>query len=569
MLYLLTLCHTCCSWIHDGRFHPLAAVMRTRSRCARQITTVVLIFLAAFTLPLQRASSQPLASGKDKFLGCGTSSYINRILNKYWNQVTPGNAGKWGSVTSTRGQYSWTDLDTIYNYAMKLGLLYKHHTLVWGSQQPSWIAGLDSASQRAEVENWIRLVGERYPKMNFVDVVNEPLHTPLPTYKNALGGDGVTGWDWVITAFQWARQYCAPGVKLILNEYNVLGNTSSTTNFLTIINLLKDRNLIDGIGVQGHYFEFRSHIGATTGTYVYSLTTIKDNLNRLTATGIPVYFTEFDIDEPIDSNQVAQYKIYFPILWSNPGVKGITFWGYVEDDVWTSFPNTFLLYADGRERPALQWLRTYVASPLPPSLVSPVTVIGVPRNPLLVWQSSAFATSYHVQVSDNSTFVGFAADTTVADTLLQLSPLAANTRYYWRVRASNSSGASDYSTMASFITGDFISGVESSGAVPSEFSLSQNYPNPFNPTTSFEFQVSGFEFVSLKVLDVLGRQVATLVKEKRQPGTYTVRWSASGLPSGVYFYRLQAGSASTSSARGVSTSSTQGFVETKKMILAK
>jgi hypothetical protein len=304
--------------------------------------------------------------------------------------------------------------------------------------------------------------------------------------------------------------------------------------------------------VQGHYFEFRSHIGATTGTYVYDLTTIKNNLNRLTATGIPVYITEFDIDEPIDSNQVAQYKTYFPILWSNPGVKGITFWGYIENDVWSSFPNTYLLYADGRERPAMQWLRTYVLSPQPPKLVSPVTQIGIVRNPLLVWQSSATATSYHVQVSDNSVFVGMVVDTTVVDTTLQLRALAANSTYYWRVSGVNLYGASDYSA-SGFVTGDLISGIEADKGVPTSFGLSQNYPNPFNPTTSFEFQVSSLTFVSLKVLDVLGRDVATLVNEERQPGTYSVRWDASGYPSGVYFCRLQAGS----------------VVETKKMVLAK
>ena len=538
--------------IRDDHFQPPITPTRTWSRGARRLTTVVLTFFAAFTLLSERASSQPLASSKDRFLGAGTSSPVGRFFSKYWNQVTPGNAGKWGSVSFAQGQYNWTNLDPIYNFAIQNGLLYKHHTLVWGSQQPGWITALDTSAQRAAVEDWIKSVGQRYPKMDFVDVVNEPLHTPLPSYKDALGGDGLTGWDWVIKAFQWARQYC-PGVKLILNEYNVLGNTTQATNFLTIINLLKDRNLIDGIGVQGHYFEFRSHIGATTGTYVYDLTTIKNNLNRLTATGLPVYITEFDIDEPIDSDQVAEYKIYFPILWSNPGVKGITFWGYIQDDVWSSYPNTYLLDYTGRERPTMQWLRTYVLSPQPPTLVSPVTQIGIIRNPLLVWRSSAIATSYHVQVSDNSSFVGFAADTTVADTSLSLRPLAANARYYWRVSAGNSYGASDYSTMASFITGDLISGVESKGNVPSQFSLSQNYPNPFNPTTNLEFQVASSEFVSLKVLDVLGREVATLVNEERQPGTYTIRWSASGLPTGVYFYRLRAG----------------GFVETKKMILAK
>ncbi len=99
--------------------------------------------------------------------------------------------------------------------------------------------------------------------------------------------------------------------------------------------------------------------------------------------------------------------------------------------------------------------------------------------------------------------------------------------------------------------------------LPTEVMLGQNYPNPFNPTTNFELRIgnfsakggsaSGGEFVSLKVFDILGREVATLVDERRQPGVYTVRWEASALPSGVYFYRLNAGN----------------FVQTKKMILMK
>jgi endo-1,4-beta-xylanase len=510
----------------------------------------LLIAVTCF-LPI-RLSAQRLAEGKDKFLGGSTGSFISRFLTLYWNQMTPGNAGKWGSVSFAQGQYNWTYLDSLYNYALQNGMLYKHHTLVWGSQQPGWIAGLDSATQRKEVENWIRLVGQRYPKMNFVDVVNEPMHTPVPSYKSALGGDGVTGWDWVITAFTWARQYCAPGVKLILNEYNVLGNTTSATNYLTIINLLKDRNLIDGIGVQGHYFEFRSHVG-TSGGYIYNLADIKSNLNRLTATGLPVYITEFDVDEPVDSDQLAQYQIYFPIFWTNPGVKGITFWGYVEDDVWSSYPDTYLLYANGRSRPAFQWLQTFITIPVPPTLVSPVSVNGTPRDPELVWQSSALATSYHVQLADNRGFSPLAVDTTLADTTLKLSPLAPNIRYYWRVSAANSIGVSDYSTLANFLTGEVISEVERTGIVPDEYALSQNYPNPFNPTTAVSYQLSAISVVRLKVYDILGNEVATLVNGERGAGTHRVVWDASGLPSGVYFYRLQAGR----------------FVETKKMILAK
>ncbi len=77
--------------------------------------------------------------------------------------------------------------------------------------------------------------------------------------------------------------------------------------------------------------------------------------------------------------------------------------------------------------------------------------------------------------------------------------------------------------------------------LPSHFSLSQNYPNPFNPTTSFEFQVAKQGPVSLKVYDVLGREVASLLEDTKAPGTFRVTWDAGGLASGVYFYKMRAG----------------------------
>jgi phosphatidylserine/phosphatidylglycerophosphate/cardiolipin synthase-like enzyme len=99
---------------------------------------------------------------------------------------------------------------------------------------------------------------------------------------------------------------------------------------------------------------------------------------------------------------------------------------------------------------------------------------------------------------------------------------------------------------------NIVVGIENTGGqVPSPFSLSQNYPNPFNPTTNFEFRISNFSakggsasgggFVSLKVFDVLGREIAVLCNEVRPAGTHVVRWDASSVPSGVYFYELRAG----------------------------
>jgi hypothetical protein len=89
--------------------------------------------------------------------------------------------------------------------------------------------------------------------------------------------------------------------------------------------------------------------------------------------------------------------------------------------------------------------------------------------------------------------------------------------------------------------------------VPSSFELSQNYPNPFNPVTNFQFSIAQRQLTVLKVYDVLGREVATLVNEVKQPGSYSAQWDASGMASGVYFCRLSAGS----------------FAETRKLIVTK
>ncbi len=90
-------------------------------------------------------------------------------------------------------------------------------------------------------------------------------------------------------------------------------------------------------------------------------------------------------------------------------------------------------------------------------------------------------------------------------------------------------------------------------AVPSEFTLQQNYPNPFNPTTSIRYSVPARSMVTLAVYNLLGQQVAQLVSGDREKGNYEVRFNASALPSGTYFYRLAAGS----------------FVETRRMMLVK
>jgi hypothetical protein len=90
-------------------------------------------------------------------------------------------------------------------------------------------------------------------------------------------------------------------------------------------------------------------------------------------------------------------------------------------------------------------------------------------------------------------------------------------------------------------------------AVPSKFSLLQNYPNPFNPVTVISYQLAVNIFATVRVYDLLGREVATLMNEEKSAGSYTVQWDATHFTGGVYFYRLQAGA----------------FSDTKKLLILK
>lgn len=313
----------------------------------------------------------PLATGKPKYLGSAYSDAQAPNFGAYWNAVTPENGGKWGSVQPTQGAFNWTELDKAYTQAKPATgpqYLFRMHNLIWGAQQPTWVKSLSSADQLLAIKAWFAAVAARYPNLDHIDVVNEPINTPptgfvtvgSPTtpagsaaadgggYINALGGTGTTGYDWIITSFQLARQYF-PTAKLMINEYSVENSSTRATTYATIVNLLKTRNLIDGVGIQGHAF---STAGQTAAT-------INGNLATLAATGVPLYITEYDSDGPGDAAQLAEYQRVFPLFWENPNVKGVTLWGYRVGH-WRTAQGANLVNADATERPALLWLRNYI-----------------------------------------------------------------------------------------------------------------------------------------------------------------------------------------------------------------
>ena len=294
-----------------------------------------------------------------KFLGnLADVSTLN--FTRYWNQVTPENSGKWASVEPTRDRYNFAPLDRAYRLARDNGFPFKLHTFIWGSQEPAFLAGLSNAERAEEAEEFIRDTCARYPDAELIDVVNEPLHAPSNA-RRGLGGDGATGFDWVIRSFQLARRHC-PGAKLLLNEFGVINDRDFAARYRRIVELLRDRGLIDGVGLQSHSFNV---VG-------FSPATLRGNLDFIAAAGVPIYISEFDIDAADDQVQLREYQEKFPIVWQHPAVVGVTVWGYLFGR--TFLPNSGLMFADGRERPALTWLTDYVRRTAPRPSQSPIII---------------------------------------------------------------------------------------------------------------------------------------------------------------------------------------------------
>jgi endo-1,4-beta-xylanase len=304
-----------------------------------------------------------LAAGQPKFLGSAYSTSQSKDFARYWNKVTPENAGKWGEVERKRDRMDWRGLDEAYRVARDNGLPFQMHVMVWGNQQPEWIEKLPVAEQREEIEEWFAAVAQRYPQLDFVEVVNEPLNDPPNKddkggghYIEALGGSGTTGWDWILESYRLARRHF-PNAKLLINDYNITNKPDATKRYREIVELLQKENLVDGIGVQGHAFATKPDV---------SMSVHKANLDYLAQTGLPIYVTELDIDGATDEEQLKDYQRIFPVFWEHPAVKGVTLWGF-RPGLWRQKEKAYLVRKDGSERPALQWLREYVGGTAQPA----------------------------------------------------------------------------------------------------------------------------------------------------------------------------------------------------------
>lgn len=139
-----------------------------------------IISVLTCSLLLTTALHAQLSQNPDKFLGNITTRYSvdpgGGVPSYYtlWNQITPENESKWGSVEGTRGSYNFGGADNAFNYAKNHGFTYKFHALVWGSQYPGWFTSSLPVNERYNaIVKWFDAVKSHYKDLPMIDVVNE------------------------------------------------------------------------------------------------------------------------------------------------------------------------------------------------------------------------------------------------------------------------------------------------------------------------------------------------------------------------------------------------------------
>jgi len=273
-----------------------------------------------------------------------------KTFSKHWDQITPENAGKWGSVQSSAGAaYNWRALDAIYDYTEKAGITFKEHAFVWGSQQPS------GSITESDVKAWMKAFCDRYPNTKVIDVVNEPPPHTTPSYANAIGGGTNGNWQWITNAFVWAREAC-PKAVLVLNDYSNIEYKEHQDRYIAIVKAIQAAGApIDAVGAQSHDLDDDGMELATVKGFVE---------NMVAETGLPIYVTEMDIDQTDDQAQLRYYQDYFPYFRDSGVVRGITIWGWIYGKTWSVAPNSGLV-RDGTSRAAMTWLMQQLDRPVP------------------------------------------------------------------------------------------------------------------------------------------------------------------------------------------------------------
>jgi endo-1,4-beta-xylanase len=434
------------------------------------------------------------------------------------------------------------DLIAQLNWAQRQGFKFRGHTLVWYNQTPGtefFRTGYISTGTRvskdtmtARLDSYIgeviRLIHEGWPGLLLaIDVVNEAV--------NDNGGDRTTESEWYVTfgdnsyimkAFEITRKYThkygEDQIQLYYNDYNT-STASKANGIVRVCGPIFRAGYLDGIGMQEH-----------------------DGINSPTAAQWIASYNKFDTICTVMA--VTELDVKSTDLTAQANQFGVLLKCFVERS-----------YRSGRGK------------------IVNVTKDGLSDTSTFNANSSIWDThnqckpSFYEFANVGINYHSLDSVLSSTDTLKQIKYTAdswssfagaltfarnAKTRNY---SASQSTAAALGQAKDSLMTAinSLVLVVTDVGIVngnnPKVFALDQNYPNPFNPTTQMNYSVPQNGYISLKVYNLLGAEVATLFAGVRQSGNYTATFNGNGLASGVYFYQLQA----------------KNFTETKKFILLK
>jgi endo-1,4-beta-xylanase len=265
-----------------------------------------------------------------------SDSAYTTIAIREFNMVTCENEMKIDATEPNQNQFSFTNADTIYNWATTNGKKVRGHTLAWHSQQPGWMQSLSGTALRTAMINHINGVMAHYKgKLPYWDVVNEAFNEDGTRRQSNLQA---TGNDWIEVAFTTARAADSTA-KLCYNDYNIENWSYAKTQ--GVYNMIKDFKArgvpVDCVGLQTHM---------TGGSSLPS--NFQTTLENFAALGVDVALTEVDVTQA----NTTQYANLTTACMNVPRCVGITVWGVRDSDSWRSSEAPLLFDASGNKKPA-------------------------------------------------------------------------------------------------------------------------------------------------------------------------------------------------------------------------